>query len=89
MLLGDGVEQLLKDIPKIGDNFTVISKIGTGRLLVVTMAYHYPYIIGTFSTVYLACLKKNPSKYFALKHIVETSVAWRIENELKCLTLMR
>ena len=53
------------------------------------MAYHYTYIIGTFSTVYLACLKKNPSKYFALKHIVETSVAWRIENELKCLTLMR
>ena len=46
-------------------------------------------LIGTFSTVYLACLKEEPSKCYALKHILETSVAWRIENELKCLTIMR
>jgi len=30
MLLGEGVEQLLKDIPEVDNNFTVISKIGTG-----------------------------------------------------------
>ena len=46
-------------------------------------------LLGTFSTVYLACLKEDPSKCYALKHILETSVAWRIENELKCLTIMR
>ena len=46
-------------------------------------------LIGTFSTVYLACLKEDPSKCYALKHILETSVAWRIENELKCLTILR
>ena len=30
VLLGEGVEQLLKDIPEVDNNFTVISKIGTG-----------------------------------------------------------
>ena len=29
--LGDSVEQLLKDVPEIANNFTVISKIGTGQ----------------------------------------------------------
>lgn len=88
-MLGDSVEKVLKDVPEIVNNFTVISKIGTGQCSAYLLKHVTIDITGTFSTVYLACLKKNPSQCYALKHIVETSVSWRIENELKCLTLMR
>ncbi|XP_065916920.1 cell division cycle 7-related protein kinase-like isoform X2 [Dysidea avara] len=68
----DSVEQFLSNVPEIGTHFNVLKKIGTG----------------TFSTVYLACLKEDETKLCALKHVVQTSVPWRIENEIQCLTLM-
>ncbi|KAK9694072.1 Protein kinase domain [Popillia japonica] len=40
---------------------------------------------GTFSTVYLASLKTDPNKQFAIKHIVPTCHPERIKFELQCL----
>ena len=45
---------------------------------------------GTFSSVFLACLKHHPDikELFALKHIIPTSHPNRILGELTCLKLI-
>ena len=44
-------------------------------------------MIGTFSSVYVAKLKKpeTAKDLFALKYIIPTSHPSRVENELRCL----
>ncbi|KAJ7334538.1 Cell division control protein 7 [Desmophyllum pertusum] len=61
--------ELLKEIPELGDMFTLLSKVGEG----------------TFSNVYLAKMNRLPDELCALKHIIPTSGPGRVENELKCL----
>ena len=46
------------------------------------------FLTGTFSSVYLACAKDHPSSKVALKHLIPTSSATRIENEIRCLKTM-
>lgn len=71
-----GVRSLLENVPRISEEFEVVSKIGEG----------------TFSSVYLGRLKGcgggGSEMKFALKHLVPTSASLRIENELKCLQSM-
>lgn len=43
---------------------------------------------GTFSSVYLATLKKDSSEKVAIKHLVPTSIYTRLENEIYCLKEM-
>lgn len=64
---------VFSNIPEVADHFNIESQIGAG----------------TFGTVYVALLKNNPNKWYALKHIVPTCIPSRIENEIKCLSLMR
>ena len=61
-----------KDIPQIANVFNILFKIGSG----------------TFGSVYLATLKENSSKVFALKHIVPYCSSKRIQNEIECLSLL-
>ena len=70
--LPDGIQCLLENVPQVKEEFQIVSKIGEG----------------TFSSVYLAGLKGRIDMQFALKHLVPTSAASRIENELKFLQSM-
>ncbi|XP_033105286.1 cell division cycle 7-related protein kinase-like [Anneissia japonica] len=65
------INQLLDRVPKVDELFTISKKIGEG----------------TFSSVYLATLKKfsNLNSQFALKHITPTSHPDRVSFELYCL----
>lgn len=56
-------------IPEIQKNFIIDAKIGEG----------------TFSHVYKARLRSDPTKDFAIKFLIPTSHPIRIANELKCL----
>ncbi|CAH1785729.1 unnamed protein product [Owenia fusiformis] len=71
----EDIEKLYNYIPEVEEIFTVLDKVGEG----------------TFSSVYLARLKKHPEvdQYFALKHIIPTSHPSRTENELRCLQQLR
>lgn len=61
--------RLYSYIPQIQKNFIVDGKIGEG----------------TFSHVYKARLRSDPTKEFAIKFLIPTSHPIRIANELKCL----
>lgn len=61
--------RLYSYIPQIQKNFIVDGKIGEG----------------TFSHVYKARLRSDPTKEFAIKFLIPTSHPVRIANELKCL----
>ncbi|XP_014231298.1 cell division cycle 7-related protein kinase-like isoform X2 [Trichogramma pretiosum] len=63
------VSYLLESVPQLEKIFKVIGKIGEG----------------TFSSVFLAYLKSNPNKYYAIKQLVPTVSPNRILRELKCL----
>ncbi|XP_014221526.2 LOW QUALITY PROTEIN: cell division cycle 7-related protein kinase-like [Trichogramma pretiosum] len=63
------VRYLLESVPQLETIFKVIGKIGEG----------------TFSSVFLAYLKSNPNKYYAIKQLVPTVSPNRILRELKCL----
>ena len=68
----DGVRYLLDNIPRVEEEFDVVSKIGEG----------------TFSSVFLGRLKGRADLQFALKHLVPTSSSSRVESELRCLQSM-
>ena len=63
---------MINEIPEVAVNFDVQYKIGTG----------------TFGTVYVASLKLNLDKCFALKHI-SSCYLHKVESEIKCLCLMK
>ena len=63
----------INDIPVIKDFFTIKSQLGQG----------------TFGIVYLVSLRKHPESLFALKHILSISSPQKIENEIRCLLLLR
>ncbi|XP_050390925.2 cell division cycle 7-related protein kinase [Patella vulgata] len=65
------IDCLYEFVPEVSEHFIVLNKIGEG----------------TFSSVFLAKLKKYPDveEKFALKHIIPTSHPSRIEGELRCL----
>lgn len=64
------VRKMLQDLPVLAELFHVHFKIGEG----------------TFSSVYLATMKKlNDSRKFAIKHLVPTYPPARIQRELQCL----
>lgn len=60
-------------ISEVVDNFNIEFKIGSG----------------TFGTVYMASLKQNPLKQYALKHIIATCLPARIKSEIKYLALLK
>lgn len=62
-------EALLSRIKVLDDYFDLLGKVGEG----------------TFSTVHLAALKRDPSRMFAVKHLVPTCHPTRIIRELQCL----
>lgn len=66
------IHHLHESVPEVIHSFDILSKIGEG----------------TFSSVYLACAKDRPSSKVALKHLIPTSSATRIENEIRCLKTM-
>jgi len=66
------ITQVIQKFPEIHENFEITKKAGEG----------------TFSKVYLAKLRKDPTQIFALKHLIPTSSPGRIENELRCLQLL-
>ena len=49
---------------------------------------HLHTLAGTFSSVYMASVKGVPEERFAIKHLIPTSVSFRIENELKFLQML-
>ncbi|CAK1547976.1 unnamed protein product [Leptosia nina] len=69
------IGELLVKLPKLNNIFEVHRKIGEG----------------TFSSVYLASLRKqsglaeSQKRWFAIKHLVPTAHPARVEHELKCL----
>ncbi|GJQ84335.1 hypothetical protein Trydic_g5273 [Trypoxylus dichotomus] len=65
----DQINMLVRIFPDLDRHFTLHKQVG----------------YGTFSTVYLASLKTNKKKQFAIKHIVPTCHPHRIMFELKCL----
>ena len=69
----DHMKWIINHIPVIQELFIVKSRLGKG----------------TFGHVYLASLRDCPEKSYALKHILPVSAAQRIENEIKCLTLLK
>lgn len=66
---------LINEVPKVDDNFHVECIIGSG----------------SFGTVYAAVLKQNPVNQmrYALKHIISTCFPAKVENEIKCLAMMK
>lgn len=66
------ISSVIEKFPQIHENFEITKKAGEG----------------TFSKVYLAKLRKDPTQIFALKHLIPTSSPGRIENELKCLQVL-
>lgn len=66
------ITAVIEKFPEIHKNFEITKKAGEG----------------TFSKVYLAKLRSDPSQIFALKHLIPTSSPGRIENELRCLQLL-
>ena len=64
---------IISHIPVIQELFIVKSWLGKG----------------TFGDVYLASLRKHPENFYALKHILTISASQRIENEIKCLSLLK
>lgn len=66
----EDIQELLTQLPKLSELFTIQQRVGEG----------------TFSTVYLARLRNSTErKQFALKHIVPTCHPERIRFELDCL----
>jgi len=63
----------INQIPAIQDLFIIESTLGKG----------------TFGQVYLASLKACPGQSFALKYIFSKSSPQRVENEIKCLSLLK
>lgn len=69
------IAELRVQIPDVDNIFNLHHRIGKG----------------TFSTVFLASLKKQEHvpagkrKYFAVKHLIPTSHPNRVERELRCL----
>lgn len=63
------IEKLAIELPQLFQHFDIHSQVGEG----------------TFSSVYVASLKGNPQKKFAVKHMVRTCHPDRIKIELDCL----
>ncbi|XP_022919751.1 cell division cycle 7-related protein kinase-like isoform X2 [Onthophagus taurus] len=63
------MSKLHEQFPELGEHFNLIKKVGHG----------------TFSTVYLATVKTNKDKQYAIKHVVPTCHPDRIRFELQCL----
>lgn len=64
---------LIDQIPVIQDSFVIKYRLGKG----------------TFGEVFMASLKENPDSLYALKYIYPISSPHRIENEIKCLSLLK
>ena len=66
------MNNLINEFPEVAGNFDIKYKIGAG----------------TFGTVYVASLKLNSDRWFALKHI-SSCYHHKVESEIKCLCLMK
>lgn len=64
---------LINWIPSIKESFIIKSNLGKG----------------TFSEVYLASLQTCPEDLYALKYILPKSAPKRIENEIRCLDILK
>eukprot|EP01135_Chromosphaera_perkinsii_P006319 Nk52_evm48s485 gene=Nk52_evmTU48s485 len=69
-----GVKAMLKCVPEVGENFEIVRKLGEG----------------TFSSVFEAYPKGGPvSARVALKHLYQTGIPVRTDNEVNFLTKIR